>query len=108
MSRLNPARAKPILPYWACLALWAALGPLGAAPAACRRWARACCESSLALAGALCARRACVDPSADPALAWLAAALLGLSIALWVGDLWRLASWHGRPLDPLLDSPTEA
>ena len=108
MSRLNPTRRKPLLPYWLCVALWATMGPLGAAPAACRHWKRACLEAALTLGGlqALFSSSLLGAPL-DPPRAWLGAGLLALSSSLWIGDFWRMRAWHGRKFDPLLDSTTE-
>lgn len=127
MSRLNPMRLKPLLPYWACIALWAAFGPLGAAPAACRRWGRACLEAGLTLAGLLLLSgpllleevsiggqkmgasiaNGLVDSSSWPWQAAGSALMFSMALGLWVSDLWRIRAWHGRKFDPLLDSTTE-
>ena len=108
----------PPLPHMACLALWAALGPLGAGAAASGRWTRALLEGGMTLLamnifseglglirmgprGALA--QALATGAIDAWRLWAFVVLLCFSVALWLGDLWRMRSWHGKPADPLLD-----
>lgn len=119
MSMLNPKRKKILLPYWASMAAWFVFGPLGAGPASCGRWGRACLEAGLTLASlrllgeavlsagdpdAFAYALAAGDISTGRALA--AAGLLCLSLGLWISDYWRIQLWHGRKSDPLLDPST--
>jgi hypothetical protein len=121
MSTLNPKRRKIILPYWASMAAWLFFGPLGAGPASCGRWGRACLEAALSLGAMRLLGDAMLfagDPDAfanaltsgeiSPARALAAAGLLCLSLGLWISDYWRIQLWHGRKADPLLDPSTLA
>lgn len=110
-------KLKPYVPYWATFFIWALAGPLGAAPASCRRWGRACGEAALSLGGLMLSydglamghkayALALASGAASPARAWLAALLLCMSLGLWISDFWNIRRWHGKRADPLLDPPT--
>lgn len=110
--------AKPPLPRLACLALWAALGPLGAGAAASGRWTRAFFEGGMTLLAmnifseGLSLARMGPRGSLSQALGsgaieqwrlWAFILLISVSVAIWMGDLWRMGVWHDKPADPLLD-----
>jgi hypothetical protein len=112
-----PKKFKPYVPYWTTLLIWAFAGPLGAAPASCRRWGRACGEAGLSLGALLLSydaltmghkayAMALATGSIHPWRAWIAAILLCMSLGLWISDFWNIRRWHGKRADPLLDPPT--
>lgn len=116
-------KRKPPFPYWACLLLWAATGPLGAGPAGCGRWGRACFEAALTLGGiwlafdALAVMRedgqwavaeALSHGEISPGRLIGSAIFLCMGMALWVSDYWRMKHWHSIKADPLLDTTTQS
>lgn len=111
MSRMRPKRKKVFMSYGASLAAWFLFGPLGIGAIASNRIERGLAEGSMCLVGlglALSAMSERVDADASPGewKALAASGLLILSLAMWIGDFFRMKAWHGRLLDPLLDDPT--
>lgn len=114
-------RARPPLPYWLCMLLWLASGPLGAGAAASGRWRRASVEAGLTLAGIWLMAAAVQAAQSDgiwslpealddgslsrARLCWGAFCLCS-AMALWGSDFWRMRHWHGKRADPLLDPTT--
>jgi hypothetical protein len=116
------AARKTLAPYGASVALWFLFGPLGAGALASGRWERALAECALWLGGLWMFRdgwdvlaseggrglaRALIAGSLSPTLALGATLCLAVALGLWGGDFWRMASWHGRLADPLLDPRLE-
>jgi hypothetical protein len=119
MRARRKKRPAPPLPYWACLALWATVGPLGAGAAASGRWARAGLEAGLTIGGLWVFRdgfaiarfegqyaltSALATGAVEPWRAWASVLLLCLAGGIWGSDFWRMRAWHGHKADPLLDT----